>query len=165
MNKILKVASISIFILLCVNCNASEGEDSLRINLLRFLIIKGDLPKSIDLNRALETNFLRVQDLYGSSDFKNKNGIYRFICSYDEESYFNIFIKSRNKIEVYDISSIGYLISNVIKFMSENKVDNQETIESIKEILLLYDHSRKIIHSLQLVEYNFGSYKYFIEKK
>jgi hypothetical protein len=147
------------------NCYADEPPDSLASNLFDFLIMKGEIPQNTARDNKNDINFFYIQEILESSKKPSREGgIYKFLCKHDEESQYNVFIKTAENIEIYDIADISFLISRIIILGDKypKMYDNNKIIKYISEVIILYNNACKSNLKNSSVEFNFGSYTYYI---
>jgi len=159
---------VLIFILwssLDFSCYAKEPLDSLAANLFDFLILKGELPKNVSRDIKNNIDMYFINEILGSDKSSySEDGIYKFLCKYDEESQYNVFIKKGDFIEIYDITDISFLISKIILLSKEypQKYDNNKILKYITEIIILYNNACKLNLRNTSLAFNFRFYTYYI---
>lgn len=161
----MRIIIILILFLFSFNCYAKETPDSLISNLFDFLIMKGELPKELNQDKKGDSDFFYIQDVLGvGKNYSQEYGVFKFLCKYNEESHYNVFIKKGKAIEIYDISDISYLITKIITLSHEfpNLFDNSKTIKYINEVIILYNNACKTNLKNASVEFKFGNYTYSI---
>lgn len=133
---------ISVVFIMLIRVSSASGQDSTRLNIVKYLIKVGDLSPTNDKDKY--TNDIYIVELTKlHKDENRRNGIFKF-GTYSDHSYAYILLRDE-KYQILDLQKLDQDLMKVLAFIRKNKIPSSEALKYIEATIKVYQNNLKAI--------------------